>query len=51
VAADQPAAGAEMFFGAAIAIFGIITLIEPKVLSDNLSIASSLVGGGNKAME
>jgi len=36
------AAGAEMFFGAAIAIFGIITLVEPKVLSDNLSIASSL---------
>lgn len=36
------ALGAEMFVGAAIAVFGIIALIEPKVLSDNLSIASSL---------
>jgi hypothetical protein len=36
------AAGAEMFFGAAIAIFGIICLVQPTVLSDNLHIASSL---------
>jgi hypothetical protein len=36
------AAGAEMFFGAFIAVFGIIALVEPKVLSDNLEIASSL---------
>jgi hypothetical protein len=36
------AAGAEMFFGAVIAVFGIICLVEPKVLSDNLEIASSL---------